>query len=135
MQLGSEFSAAVDIQFSRAVSPVSDWYRYAISNDSNWDAITLRPENYTIASGLNHFNIDTWDGDLSAFQNRGGKLLHWHGLADGVLSSENSHRYYEHVSQIMGMDSEPLDEFYRVFRISGCPIAAAVMGRPLSATS
>ncbi|KAI3529500.1 tannase and feruloyl esterase [Colletotrichum filicis] len=59
MQLGSEFTAAVDSQFSRAVSPVSDWYRYAISNGSNRDAMTLRPENYTIASGLNHFNIDT----------------------------------------------------------------------------
>ncbi|KAG7052056.1 tannase and feruloyl esterase [Colletotrichum scovillei] len=119
MQLGSEFTGAVDSYFSGAVSPVSDWYRYAILNDSNWDAMTLRPENYTVASGLNHFNIDTWDGDLSAFQNRGGKLLHWHGLADGVLSSENSPRYYEHVSQTMGMDSEVLDEFYRFFRISG----------------
>ncbi|KAK1621742.1 Tannase/feruloyl esterase [Colletotrichum phormii] len=119
MQLGSEFTGAVDSYFSGAVSPVSDWWRYAIFNDSNWDAMTLRPENYTVASGLNHFNVDTWEGDLSAFQNRGGKLLHWHGFADGVLSSENSPRYYEHVSQTMGMNSEALDEFYRFFRISG----------------
>ncbi|KXH41323.1 feruloyl esterase B [Colletotrichum salicis] len=118
MQLGSEITGSVGSYFSGAVSPVSDWWRYAIFNDSNWDAMTLRPENYTVASGLNHFNIDTWEGDLSAFQNRGGKLLHWHGLADGVLSSEDSPRYYEHVSQTMGMDSEALDEFYRFFRIS-----------------
>ncbi|UQC77407.1 tannase and feruloyl esterase [Colletotrichum lupini] len=77
------------------------WYRYAISNDSNWDAMTLRPENYTIASE------PRWQASLLD------------GLADGVLSSENSHRYYEYVSQIMGMNSEALDDFYRVFRISG----------------
>ncbi|KAK1476938.1 tannase and feruloyl esterase [Colletotrichum tamarilloi] len=118
MQLGSEFTGAVDSCFSRAVSSVSDWYRYAISNDSSWDAMPLRPENYTVASGLNHFNIDTWDGDLSAFQNRGGKLLHWRGLADGVLSSENSPRCYEHVPQTMGMNSKALDKFYQFFRIS-----------------
>ncbi|KAK1536622.1 tannase and feruloyl esterase [Colletotrichum costaricense] len=35
MQLGSEFTGAVDTYFSRGVSPVSDWYRYAIFNDSN----------------------------------------------------------------------------------------------------
>ncbi|KAF0323579.1 putative feruloyl esterase [Colletotrichum sp. SAR11_59] len=119
MQLGSEFTEAVDSYFSGAVSPVSDWWRYAIFNDSTWEPVTFRPENYTVASGLNHFNIDTWEGDLGAFQSRGGKLLHWHGLADGVLSSENSPRYYEHVSQTMGMNSDALDTFYRYFRVSG----------------
>ncbi|KAH0428416.1 feruloyl esterase b [Colletotrichum camelliae] len=119
MQFGSEFTGAVDSYFSGSVWPVSDWWCYAIFNDPTWDPMTFRPENYTVASGLNHFNIDTWEGDLGALQSRGGKLLHWHGLADGVLSSENSPRYYEHVSQTMGTDSDALDTFYRYFRVSG----------------
>ncbi|KAH9226840.1 hypothetical protein K456DRAFT_1754665 [Colletotrichum gloeosporioides 23] len=109
MQLGSEFTGAVDRYFSGAVSPVSDWWRYAIFNDSTWDPMSFGPENYTVASGLDHLNIDT---------SRGGKLLHWHGLTDGVLSSENSPRRYEHVSQTMGMDSDALDSSYHYFRVS-----------------
>ncbi|CAI0644857.1 unnamed protein product [Colletotrichum noveboracense] len=59
MQLGSEFTGAVDRYFSGAVSPVSDWWRYAIFNDSTWDPMSFGPENYTVASGLDHLNIDT----------------------------------------------------------------------------
>lgn len=56
---------------------------------------------------------------MSPFQRAGGKLLHYHGLVDQTISSHNSPRYYEHVSETMGLAPEELDEFYRFFRISG----------------
>lgn len=49
----------------------------------------------------------------------GGKLLSYHGLADGTISSNNSPRYYEHVAATMGLGPEALDGFYRLFRVSG----------------
>jgi hypothetical protein len=46
-------------------------------------------------------------------------IVHYHGLADAIISSDNSPRYYNHVSRTMGLTSDQLDDFYRFFRISG----------------
>jgi feruloyl esterase len=64
-------------------------------------------------------NIASWDTDLSAFQDRGGKVLHYHGLMDAIITSENNPLYYNRVSRIMGLNSFSVDEFYRFFRVSG----------------
>ncbi|KAG7136369.1 feruloyl esterase B-2 like protein [Verticillium longisporum] len=119
MQPGGESTEAVFAMFNGRPFGASDWWKYAIFNDSSWDPLTLKREDFTVASHLNLFNIDTWEGDLSAFQRKGGKLLHYHGLTDGIITSANSPRYYEHVSQTMGLSPPKLDEFYRFFRISG----------------
>lgn len=46
-------------------------------------------------------------------------VVTYHGQADYIISSDNSPRYYEHVSRTMGLPSSGLDDFYRFFRISG----------------
>ena len=46
-------------------------------------------------------------------------IVTYHGQADYIISSDNSPRYYEHVSRTMGLPSSDLDKFYRFFRISG----------------
>jgi feruloyl esterase len=71
------------------------------------------------SSNLNPFDVDTWKGDLSAFQAHGGKLLHYHGTQDTYISSFNSERYYNYVSRTMNLSSGDLDSFYRYFRIGG----------------
>ncbi|KAJ9137156.1 Carboxylic ester hydrolase [Pleurostoma richardsiae] len=119
LQPGAELTGAPQTYFTGQPFGAADWFRYAIFNDFAWDPFSLTPEDYVISSNLNLFNIETWDGHLSAFKSRGGKLLQYHGLADGTISSENSPRYYEHVSQTMGFAPRDLDEFYRLFRISG----------------
>lgn len=95
------------------------WYRDVVYNDSNWDPSTLAPADYAVAAAQNPFNIDTWKGDLSGVRDRGSKILHYHGLQDALISSDNSARYYNHVSRTMELTSGELDEFYRYFRISG----------------
>ncbi|KAI1370135.1 Tannase/feruloyl esterase, partial [Hypoxylon crocopeplum] len=119
MQPGAELTGAPQTYFNGQPFGAADWFRYAIFGNSSWDPLTLTPDDYVLSSHLNLFNIETWDGDLSQFRDQGGKLLHYHGLADGTISSDNSPRYYEHVSQTMGLEPEKLDEFYRYFRISG----------------
>jgi feruloyl esterase len=94
--------------------------RYAIfHNNSLWDARDFTDDMIACATLQNKFRVDTWEGDLSPFRDRGGKLLHYHGLQDALISSENSARYYEHVSSTMHLDSPQLDSFYRYFKISG----------------
>lgn len=74
---------------------------------------------YHVAKEQNPANVETFNGDISAFQSTGGKVLHYHGLMDMLISSENSKRYYNLVQETMGMDSSELDDFYRFFGISG----------------
>ncbi|KAM0421391.1 hypothetical protein ACHAPT_010745 [Fusarium lateritium] len=119
LQPGAELTGAPQAYFAGQPFGAADWFRYAIFNDSDWDPLSLQPEDYVVSSTLNHFNIETWEGDLSAFRDRGGKVLHYHGLVDGIISSDNSPRYYEHVSQTMNLSPAELDDFYRYFRISG----------------
>lgn len=119
MQPGSELVAQFLYYSGKSFSFTDDWVRYALYNDPTWDPATLNTTDFTNLAQANHFNIQTWEGDLSAVQDRGAKILHYHGQEDYIISSFNSPRYYEHVAQTMGMDHAQLDDFYRFFRISG----------------
>ncbi|KAF4449053.1 feruloyl esterase [Fusarium albosuccineum] len=98
----------------------TEWFRYVIYEDATWDPSTIGPKDYDAALKKNSYNIQTWKGDLSGIRDRGSKILHYHGLQDGLISSEISQVYYDHVSRTMSLNSTELDDFYRLFRISGC---------------
>lgn len=76
---------------------------------------------YAYADSLDaeHGYISTYQGDLSAFRKRGGKVITYHGLADPIITGEQSMRYYRHVANTMQLSHTELDDFYRLFRISG----------------
>jgi feruloyl esterase len=119
MQPGSEIAASFIIYTGQPFPYTTDWFRYAIYNDPFWDPTKINATDYANAARINPSNIQTWKGDLSAMRNRGAKIIHWHGQMDGIITSENSPRYYEHVSQTMNLTSAELDSFYRFFRVSG----------------
>jgi feruloyl esterase len=56
--------------------------------------------------------------DLHAFKARGGKILMWHGWADGAIMATSSIGYYEGVMKIMGSRKET-EDFFRLFLIPG----------------
>lgn len=98
------------------------WYGYAVLDILNFAAsnYSLQLVEYTDSVDSSKlFNISTWKGDLSAFKNRGGKVISYHGQQDPLISPSNSLRYYNHVQATMGLTSTDLDDFYRLFRISG----------------
>lgn len=137
MQPGSEIVASFVIYSGQPFPYTADWFRYAIYNDPTWNPATINTTDYVNAARINPSNIETWKGDLSALKTRGAKLLHYHGLMDGIISSDNSPRYYEHVSETMGLEPTALDDFYRFFRISGTGHCsggdgASVIGQGLS---
>lgn len=119
MQPGSELLAEYIYYTGSAFPYTSDWFRYAVYNDPSWDPATLNSKDYTAAAKENPYNIQTWNGDLSAVKDRGSKILQYHGQQDMIISSYNSPRYYEHVSETMGLNSSELDDFYRFFKIGG----------------
>jgi len=119
LQPGAEIGASF-VLFNGVPFPyTADWFRYVVYNDPSWDPATIDSEDYDNSARLNPADISTFKGDLSGVQKRGAKVLHWHGGADFIISSDNSPRYYEHVSSTMNLSSSELDDFYRYFLVSG----------------
>ena len=46
-------------------------------------------------------------------------MISYHGQQDSTVTSQNSARYYNHVSNVMGLTSNEIDDFYPLFRIGG----------------
>jgi len=79
MQPGSELSDAYIYYTGQPFPYTVDWFRYAILNDSSWQATELNSYYAAVAAETDPWGISTWKGDLSGFQKRGGKMLHYHG--------------------------------------------------------
>lgn len=67
--------------------------------------------------GVIGISVAAEDPDLTAFAERGGKLLHWHGWHDMSIPARNSIRYYEEVVAQLG--EETVQTFYRFFLGTG----------------
>ncbi len=63
-------------------------------------------------------SIDATSVDLRAFKTRRGKILMWHGWADGAIPATSSVGYYQAVTKFMGGRKET-EDFLRLFLIPG----------------
>jgi Tannase and feruloyl esterase len=61
---------------------------------------------------------DALSVDLRPLKNRGGKILLWHGWADGAIMATSSIGYYEGVVKFMG-GRKATEDFFRLFLIPG----------------
>jgi len=83
--------------------------------------------------------INTDNPDVSAFRNRGGKLILYHGLADTLIPPQGSIGYYTRVAGVMG-GFPNAQQFARLFLVPGmghCAFSGSVVavnpGPPLPA--
>ncbi|KAJ5628826.1 feruloyl esterase B-2 [Penicillium lividum] len=97
----------------------AQWYQDVVFSNPNWNYTTWKLEDAAVALAQNPFDIETYDTDLAEFQHAGGRVLHYHGMQDPLISSESSKLYYQKVAEGMNLASSQLDEFYRFFPISG----------------
>lgn len=100
-------------------STAESYYQYVVKEDPDWDASTWTPEDAKTALDQNPSNLQSFDADLSAFRDRGGKLFTYHGTADSIISSDDSKYYWRTVSTNMSASPSDLDEFYRFFAVGG----------------
>jgi len=56
--------------------------------------------------------------DLRSFAERGGKIIHWHGLADNQIPSGGSLHYYHRMRDFMG-GQDHADDFYAFYLAPG----------------
>ena len=94
---------------ARAARPYDitlDWWRYFLTQNPQWDWTTLTRAVYEQFwdQSVEEFGavIGTDNPDLSAFRDRGGKIVMWHGQSDQLIYPGGSIDYYTRVQQQMG---------------------------------
>jgi feruloyl esterase len=83
----------------------SNWVRYAIARDANFDVRSYRPESFTTRVQQTSSLMDSTNPDLSAFFARGGKLIIRENAADRAQSPLMGIEYYKAVVARLGQAS------------------------------
>lgn len=98
----------------------TQFVQYFVLNDPDWPYQDIDYAIVQLADRLNPggTNADDFDA-LDAFQQRGGKLLQYHGLADALIATGSSVYFYNHVLRTLAPKGLDLDDFYRLFLVPG----------------
>ncbi|KAH8660320.1 putative ferulic acid Esterase/Feruloyl esterase [Xylariales sp. PMI_506] len=97
----------------------TQYVQYMVVNDPDWD---FNDFDYAIiqeADAVNPGLASAIDFDLSAFYGRGGKLLQYHGYADGLIPTDASVYLYNQIRANMTAQGVDLDDWYRFFLVPG----------------
>ncbi|KAE8332558.1 Tannase/feruloyl esterase [Aspergillus sergii] len=102
-----------------------------VYNDASWPAENLDYATIQLSEYLDPGNATADTYDLRPFHERGGKLIHYHGFADGEIPTGSSIYYYKQVEKAMIPLGYDLDDFYRFFLIPGMQhCSGSVHGAP-----
>jgi feruloyl esterase len=98
-----------------------DWFRGAVFNDSSYDISTITADDIALGQSLDdlHGNPSAFSAKLGGFRDAGKKFMMYHGMADPMTSGANAQRYYLKLANELGASNTELDNFFRLFRISG----------------
>ncbi|KAI0656889.1 feruloyl esterase-like protein [Cubamyces menziesii] len=109
----------------------ADWFRFFLLNDTQWTMEDYNATDITLGDEINPGQSNAIDPDLTAFvaPPRNGKVLHYVGWADQLISPGNSIHYYETVHEFtLGNSTLDIDDFYRLFTVPGMNHCAVSRG-------
>jgi feruloyl esterase len=95
------------------------YYQDYILDNENWNWENYDYSVIELADALNPGDTNADNFDLTAFHARGGKLLHFHGLADGLIPTGASEYLYQQYLSTMNEKNITLDDWYRFFLVPG----------------
>lgn len=99
-----------------------NYLRYFLVQDPEWDWKQLTPARFELLwrQSVEQFGevLGTDNPDLTAFRDRGGRLILIHGLADQSIPAAGTIDYYRRVQKRMG-GSEETAQFMRLFLAPG----------------
>jgi feruloyl esterase len=119
LEYGSEFQWGMAIGGSSPSGLGTEYVKYMLGLGPDWRWQDYEPSIIKLSEKINPGNATADNFDMEPFYKRGGKLLHYHGLADGSITPGASQYFYDHVSRAMKPKGIELDDFYRFFWVPG----------------
>ncbi|KIX96429.1 uncharacterized protein Z520_07695 [Fonsecaea multimorphosa CBS 102226] len=119
LEMGSEAQWSVYLSGDSPGESGLDYMRYWVLNDSTWAWQDYSYEDAVLAEKIDPGACDADNFDMSAFQARKAKILHYHGLADGFLPTGSSEYFYNHVLRALVPKGVELDDWYHYFPVPG----------------
>ena len=108
-----------------------DYLKYFLAQNPQLDWATVTPAAYERFwdQSMEEYGIviGTDNPDLTAFRDRSGKAILWHGLADQLITPEGTIDYYKRAQQVMG-GAKKTAEFARLFLAPGVAHCAGGAG-------
>ncbi|EIW63118.1 feruloyl esterase-like protein [Trametes versicolor FP-101664 SS1] len=101
---------------------LQDWFRFFVTNDTQWTPDQFNASLITLSEQVNPGQADAISPNLTAFAGapHNGKVLHYVGWADQLISAGYSVHYYETVHAFAQENSTlAIDDFYRLFPVPG----------------
>lgn len=96
------------------------YQRYFLYNDPDWPWQSFNDSSVTYAEKKRPGQATAAQYDISAFRDRGGKVLMYHGIADGLVVTKGSELYYKRTKLALGCDDDDrVGDFFRLFLIPG----------------
>lgn len=117
LELGSEAQWPFLLGDSVPNSLGYDYVRDFLLSDPTWQWQNMNYSIVEMADQKDPGNLNATDYDLTAFHASGGKLLQYHGYADGVIPPGSSIYYYNHVLETLLPRGVDLDSWYRLFMV------------------
>ncbi|KAI6374289.1 hypothetical protein MCOR25_003235 [Pyricularia grisea] len=119
MQLSSETDLTGWVSYlNNPVDFVAQYPRYWIYNDTRWQLSQYSDQVVVDSRRVNPGQASADDYDLSPFKRRGGKVILYHGVADGLVPTRSTTHYYNKTREAMG-GQQATDAFLRHFLVPG----------------
>ncbi|KAI1359145.1 putative ferulic acid Esterase/Feruloyl esterase [Xylaria arbuscula] len=116
---GSEDQMYLVLNYSEA-SPYGIGYaRYFVLNNESFSLADFNDTLVSLADKINPGNATADNYNLTSFRDRGGKMLMYHGQADGLVPLQGSTLYYDRVVEKMGGNLTATQDFFRYFMVPG----------------
>ncbi|KAK4192336.1 tannase and feruloyl esterase-domain-containing protein [Podospora australis] len=90
-----------------------------VFDDKSWDWQSFNESAYTKADETDPGDASAMKYDIGDFKERGGKLILYHGLADGLVPTRGSEYYYNKTIEVFGGDVDHVVDFFRFFLVPG----------------
>ncbi|KAF1961651.1 feruloyl esterase B precursor, partial [Byssothecium circinans] len=110
----------------------TDYVRYFLGLGANWSFYDMSEDIERLADRIQPGKA-TVGFDLSAYHAKGGKILSYHGMSDGLIPAGSSKYYYENLDATLKPQGIDLDSFFRFFFVPGmhhCSGTAADVNAP-----
>lgn len=96
----------------------SDYVKYFLNFGANWNFYDYNEAIQRLADQVQPGKASV-GFDLSAFHAKGGKILSYHGNADGLIPTGSTPYYYNQVEGTLKPKGVEMDDFFRFFFVPG----------------